>query len=156
MNNISIRPANLTDIKSLQDLNDEIFIDNHNYDPDLRMDWAQAEDGGKRYFTDLVNNPEAICLIAVADNQPIGYIAASPKEINYRNSKYIEIENMGVNPANQSQGIGSQLMNQCLQFAKEKGYQKVYINCYFQNTKAVNFYRRNGFSEIDICLEKTL
>ncbi len=84
MSNVTIRKTNPKDIKTLQDLNDDIFIDNCKYDSDLRMDWAQSEDGGKQYFSSLINNPEAIRLIAEADNKAIGYIAASPKAINYR------------------------------------------------------------------------
>lgn len=156
MDNITIRKSSPNDVLILQNLNDEVFINNHKYDPDLRMDWAQSEDGGKKYFTDLLNNNDAICLIAEIEGKAVGYIAASPKEISYRNSKYIEIENMGVNPNYRSLGIGSQLMDQCLKSAEERGYQKVYVNAYSQNSMAIEFYKRKGFSEIDISLEKTI
>ena len=156
MKDIKIRPAENGEVQALQDLNDKIFVDNPKYDPDLRLDWAQSEDGGKKYFTDLLNSSDSICLIAEADNKMIGYIAASPKEINYRNSKYVEIENLGVVPEYRSLGIGNKLMEKCLQLAKGKGFNKVYVNTYSQNTKAVDFYRRNGFAEIDISLEKEI
>ncbi len=152
---INIRSARKDEVQKLQDLNDEVFIDNSKYDPDLKVDWAQSS-VGKNYFTELVNNPDALCLIAEENNVLVGYIASGPKEINYRNSKYIEIENMGISPQHRSKGIGSQLIEKVIELAKEKGFQKVFVNTYFGNTKAIDFYERNGFNKIDVSLEKNI
>jgi ribosomal protein S18 acetylase RimI-like enzyme len=153
---VNIRSAVISEIKTLQNLNNEVFIDNHKYDSDLKMDWSQSKDGGNKYFTDLLNNSDSICLVAEVNQKIVGYIAAGPKEIGSRNSKYIEIDNMGVNSEYRSSGIGSQLIEKCSQLAKEKGFQKFYVNAYSQNTKAIDFYKRNGFAEIDVSLEKAI
>lgn len=152
---IKIRTARKEEVKDLQNLNDEVFISDQQYDPDLFMDWAQSNKG-KEYFTQLLNNQNSCCLIAEDNGRKVGYIAAVPKDISYRKSKYIEIENMGVTPQRRSKGIGSILIQECLKWAKSKGFQKVYVNAYFNNIKAIKFYKRNGFSEIDLCLEKLL
>jgi len=150
-----IRTATIDDVKTLQNLNDEVFVDNHKYDSDLKIDWAQS-DTGKEYFSNVVNNPNAICLIAEDEGKAIGYIAAAPKEFGYRLSKYLEIENMGVSPDFRSKGIGSKLITECLKSAKEKGFQRAYVNAYFENIKAINFYENCGFKKIDISLEKDI
>lgn len=152
---MNIRKANENDINVLQNLNDEVFIDNSKYDTDLKKDWAQSDTGNK-YFSSVVKNPDYICLLAEDNNKAIGYIAASPKKFGYRLSKYIEIENMGVMPNYRSKGIGTQLINECLKIAKERGFQKVYVNSYFDNEKTIKFYERKGFRKIDISLEKTI
>ena len=152
---MEIRQATVNDVSTLQNLNDEVFVDNHKYDPDLKMDWAQSETG-KEYFTDVVNNPNAICLIAEENGKAIGYIAAAPKEFGYRLSKYLEIENMGVSPEHRSKGIGIKLMDECLSRAKNKGFQKVYVNAYFENVGAINFYEKSGFKKIDTSLERDI
>ena len=152
---INIRPVRKDEIEDLQDLNDEVFIDNQKYDSDLDMIWAKS-DKGKDYFTKLLNNPDYCCLIAEEDGRKVGYVAAGPKNISYRKSKYIEVENMGVIPEYRSRGIGTMLMEECLKWAKSKGFQKAYVNSYFNNQKAIEFYKRNGFSEIDLSLEKNL
>ncbi len=156
MSDIKIVLASSNQIKLLQDLNDEVFIDNHQYDSDLKMDWAQSDEGGKKYFTELLNNTNSICLIAKDNDKNVGYLAASPKEIPYRLSRYVEIENMGVIPKYRSRGIGQKLTSKCLEIAKEKGFQKVYVNAYFKNSGAINFYKKNGFTEIDLSLEKSI
>ena len=152
---MTIRQARADDVKTLQILNDEVFVDNSKYDSDLKLDWAQSKTG-ETYFAKLLNNKQAICLIAEEDNKSIGYLAAVPKEFGYRLSKYIEIENMGVSPSYRSRGIGSRLVSHCLQIAKKRGFQRVYATSYVDNTKAVRFYERNGFKRIDVSLEKDL
>jgi ribosomal protein S18 acetylase RimI-like enzyme len=152
---MAIRLAREDEVKVLQNLNDEVFVDNHKYDPDLKTDWAQSETG-RKYFTEALNNPETICLIAEEDNKPVGYLVAAPKDFGYRLSKYLEIENMGVSANFRSKGIGVQLVNKCLELAKKMGYQKVYVNAYFENTKAIAFYEKCGLKKIDISLEKDI
>lgn len=150
-----IRNADTGDIKVLQDLNDEVFIDNAKYDPDIKTDWAQSE-AGKKYFINVINDPDAVCLIAEENSVAIGYILGSRMAREYCKSKYFEIENMGVHPDYRSKGIGSKLMDNCLKITKEKGFQKVYVNVYIKNEKAVNFYKKYGYNEIDVCLDKTI
>lgn len=152
---ITVRYGTIDDVKILQDLNDEIFVDNAKYDSDLRLDWAQSEEG-RKYFTNLVNNKEALCLIAEDGDKKVGYLAASPKEIDYRKSKYFEVENMGVSPEYRSQGIGKLLLQKCFDYAKQNGFQKAFVISYANNIKAVEFYKRNGFEPIDISLEREL
>ena len=147
-----IRKARKDEITVLQNLNDDVFADNKYYDPDIKMEWAQSDEG-KRYFKETLDNPESICLIAEDKEKPIGYIVATPKVFDFRLSKYIEIENMGIIPQHRSKGVGTLLMKKCFELAKEKGYQKVYVTSYYKNSKAVDFYKRNGFKPIDLSLE---
>ena len=148
-------PADINDVQSLQDLNDEVFVDNSKYDSDLKLDWAQSE-VGKKYFTGVVENPENICLIARDDEKPVGYIAAEPKDFDYRLSKCIEINNMGVSPKYRSKGVGSELIRRVVEKAKERGYKRIYVTSYWKNDGAVSFYEKNGFEKIDVSLEKVI
>lgn len=152
---VNIRSANKDDVKALQVLNDHVFIDNQKYDADLDMGWAQS-DKGKTYFTELFNNSKSCCFIAEENGRKIGYIAAKPKYVSYRKSRYLEIENMGVIPEFRSKGIGTMLISKCLNWAKAHGFQKAFVNAYFQNKRALDFYKRSGFLEIDVSLERNL
>ena len=152
---MTIRQARKDEVKKLQYLNQEVFIDNQKYDPDLIMDWAIGNQG-KIYFTNLLTNSNAICLVAEAEDKLVGYIAAITKDFGYRKSKYLEIQNMGVIAEYRSKGIGSQLIQALSEWAKKHGFQKAYVNAYFSNNQAITFYKKNGFSEIDISLERNL
>ncbi len=39
MSNVTIRPANIDEVETLQNLNNDVFVDNVKYDDDLQMDW---------------------------------------------------------------------------------------------------------------------
>jgi ribosomal protein S18 acetylase RimI-like enzyme len=150
-----IRTADKTEWQSLQDLNNEVFIDNAKYDPDIVTSWAYSEEG-KKYFQDLVIDFNSICFVAVDNNKLVGYLAASPKPISYRKSRYLEVDNMGVIPEYKGQGIGKLLMMRCKEWAKEMGYQKIFVNAYSKNETAIKFYERCGFHVIDISLELSI
>jgi ribosomal protein S18 acetylase RimI-like enzyme len=152
---INIRQAQKDEVEKLQFLDDELFIHDQEFDPDLNMNWAKSEKG-KAYFSKLLNNPESYCLIAENNDKAVGYLVASVKNVSYRKSRCAEIKNIEVSPDYRSQGIGSKLIQKCLEWAKTKGYQKVYVNAYFGNKEAIKFYKKNGFSEIDLGLEVDL
>lgn len=152
---ITIRKARPDEVKQLQDLNDVAFEQNPQFDPDLILDWAQSEKG-KAYFTTVLANPNDVLLVAEDGDKLVGYISASPKVVGHRKSTYIEIDNLGVHKDYRRKGVASLLMEECLKWAKEQGYQKAYLLCYWKNIDAIAFYKQKGFSEIDVALEKQL
>jgi ribosomal protein S18 acetylase RimI-like enzyme len=153
---ITIRQVKVSEASQLQALNNEVFIDNAKYDPDIIPEWAYSE-SGKKYFQDLVNDPTSICFVAENERGTlVGYIAGSPKPFSYRQSKYFELDNMGVIPEYRSQGIGENLIQELLNWTKEQGFQKVFVSSYFNNEKAIRFYQKCGFEPIDISLERSV
>ena len=152
---IFVRAAKKDECWKLQILNDEVFIDNAKYDSDLILDWATS-DKGKKYFKKILLDKSALVLLAQENDKLIGYLTGRQKNLGYRKSKCIEIENMGVTSKYRSKGVGSRLINECISWAKKQGYKKVYVNSYFKNIQAISFYKRNGFNEIDISLEKDI
>lgn len=149
---ISIRKAKHEDIKSLQKLNYEVFVDNYKYDDDLIIEWSLSEKG-KAYFSKLLSNNHAVCFIAEVEGKAAGYIAAKGKDLNYKKSKYLETVNMGTIPAYRSKGIGTLLITKIKEWGKEQGYDRLYVNAYFKNTGAIKFYKRNGLQDTNISFE---
>ncbi len=152
---MKIRLAHKDDVSLLQRLNDEVFMGVKEFDDDVIDNWARGEKG-RSYFTNLLNNPDGCCLIAEDSENPVGYITATPKTDIYRKSKILELENMGVIPKYRSRGIGAELVKKLLLWGKDKGFQKIYVGVYFDNTKAIGFYKKNGFKEIDLGLERNI
>jgi GNAT superfamily N-acetyltransferase len=152
---ITIRQATIGDIEALQHLDQELFVDSVAYDPDLELDWALS-DKGKAHFEKYIRASDCACFVAEDVGKCIGYITLVPKIVVYRKSRCIEIRDMAVTAAYQSKGIGSLLVQKAVEWAKGKGYQKIYVSCYAQNTRARSFYQQNGLKEIDLGLEKDL
>ena len=149
---ISIRQATIQDVALLQKLNQEVFVEDFQYDTDLDMDWAMGEPG-KNYFTKAVSDANSVCFIAKIDNKAAGYIAVGYKRTPFRKSRYLEVENIGVSPEFRSKGVGAMLVKKAKNWGKEHGFSRLFVNSYFHNHRAVEFYMRNGFAEVDLGLE---
>lgn len=52
-------------------------------------------------------------------------------------------------PETRGKGIGKQLIDKCLNYAKETGYSKVYLESMDELSGAVGLYERMGFSYLD-------
>ena len=120
---IIIRPARIDEIGELQRLNQEAFVDNVKYDPDLVMDWAMS-DKGREHFTKIFGSPDSQCFVADDTGVLVGYIVLSERFIDYRKSKCVEINDVGVSPAYQSKGIGSMLIQKAIEWANKFTWEK--------------------------------
>ncbi len=57
-----------------------------------------------------------------------------------------ELVKMYILPGARGKGFGKVLVNKCIEFAKEQGYKKVYLETMEELKNAVNMYERSGFS----------
>jgi ribosomal protein S18 acetylase RimI-like enzyme len=153
--NINIRVAQSDDWKSIQKLNNEVFQNDKDNDPDMDLNCPFTEKSIK-YYKNLANGTYGHCFIAEINSEAVGYVALSIKYFVHRKSKYVEVENIGVSPEYRSQGIGEKLMNQAGSWAKEQGAQRLYVEAFWGNNQAIKYYKNNGFVEIGVELEKVL
>ncbi|OFW63666.1 hypothetical protein A3A76_04380 [Candidatus Woesebacteria bacterium RIFCSPLOWO2_01_FULL_39_23] len=153
--NVIVKTAKSGDWETIQKLNNQVFINDQEHDNDLDMNWPFSPKGIK-YYKDLASGKYGKCFIAYLDNQPVGYIALAIKDFGYRKSKYIEIENIGVNPQHRSKGIGKMLMDEAVGWAKEQKATKLYVSAYWGNERAIDFYKKNGFYESGVEMDKRL
>ena len=150
-----IRQAKKNEWKLIQKLNNYVFLADKDNDDDLNLDWPFSKRGVK-YYKNLANGKYGHCLIAYLGGKAVGYIALAKKNFGYRKSRYVEVENIGVRPEYRSQGIGKKLINEATKWAKKQNASKLYISAYWGNKKAINFYKKNGFYEIGLELDKKL
>lgn len=152
----NIRQATVDDLEKVTELNHKIFVNNSDYDDDLIVDFDQTPEG-KAHFKKAIEEQNGCFLILEEDGQMVGYANGNPIDyFPFRKSRYFEIHNIGVIPEMKGKGFGKMLLEAITAWAKEKGYQKIYLNCYAKNSEAIEFYKRNGYSEIDVCLEKII
>lgn len=152
---ITFRQATSQDIDILKSINYTSFEVNADFDPYIDMDWVHS-DAAHTYFTDAVTKEQHYTLIAEVDGTPAGYIILHPKIISYRKAKTLEIGIIAVLPQYRSGGIGSQLVGEAKKWAKDQGYDTLFVNSYIGNERALKFYKHQGFSPIDISLETDL
>lgn len=152
---IQIKPAKKEDWKIIQKLNNEVFISDAANDDDLDLNYPFSR-RGISYYKRLASGKYGKCFIAYFHETPTGYVAIAVKDFGYRKSKYVEVENIGVDPQYRSQGIGKLLMNAAENWAKEQKATKLYVSAYWDNKRAIGFYKKIGFYEIGLELDKKI
>ena len=149
---LNIRRATPADFKILQKLNKEVFLDNAQYDKYLSLQWPFSK-AGERYYRKVLSRKLYECFIAEANGKPVGYLAAKKVGYSYRAGSVIVIENMGVVPEHRSKGIESLLINSLRSWCKKEKIERIFVNAYVKNIRAIRFYQRHGLTPIDISLE---
>ena len=152
---IKTQTAKSGDWKLIQKLNNQVFLNDEANDDDLDMGWSFSKKG-IAYYKKLTSGKYGKCFIAYLGKIPVGYVALAVKDFGYRKSKYIEIENIGVDPEYRSQGIGKQLLGATTNWAKEQMATKLFVSAYWKNKRAINFYKKNGFYESGLELDKKI
>lgn len=150
--NITIRKAKPDEWKILQRLNNEVFIDNAPYDTYLNLEYPFSPEGIS-YYKKTVSSRKNYCIFAMVNREAVGYLVGHLKQIAYRTVKTAEITELGVSPNYQSQGIGAQLVSAFRAWAKEKNCQTLFVQSYFSNERAIQFYKKQKLFPIDISLE---
>ena len=80
--------------------------------------------------------------IAEANGEPVGYI--SIVDCNYLGN-VCRLHFLAVVKDFQSKGVGSRLMEHFEIEARERGYERIIINVYENNQRAIEFYKKKGY-----------
>ena len=114
----------------------------------LNVEWLEKYFEVEPYDKEVLSNPEKYILekggkifFAKLEDKIIGTVALMPKNSSF------ELNKMAVTDKIQSKGIGSLLMQKCIDEAKNLGLKEIFL---FSNTKldkAINLYKKVGFLE---------
>lgn len=151
MDNLLIKKATLEDLKTIQNLNNQLFeLEKENYDSTLVSNWPLTNEG-KLYFEDLINNHYVI--VAILNDEIVGYLAGTINEKgSYEEVQYGEINNMLIKDECRGYGIGKKLINNFKDYCRENNIYNVKVEASAKNENAINFYKKNGFEEFNITL----
>lgn len=140
-----IRLAKPEELAAIQALNRELFEHDASFDPYLVLDWPYNDDG-EFYFRGRISG-DGVCYVAELGSEIVGYLAGAFCEPEtYRTGRRCELENMCVKSSLRAHGVGSALFDAFKQWAIEHGAEELYVEAAFDNTGAIAFYRRNGFT----------
>ena len=154
---INFRKAEISDINSILDLNNDLckFEMEEGFDNYIK-DWS-ISDESREYFLDLIKNQFVI--VAEEDEKIVGYLAGSINEegaYSYYEGKTAELQNMFILNDYRKFGIGSKLINDFENWCKENQVKRMMVTASIDNESAQCFYRKNGFKNINITLKKEL
>lgn len=152
---ISIKKADSTYLKDIQDLNNQLFeLEYNNFDSALKVGWTFDKDGEK-YFNNMLNNE--IIYIALDKEKVIGYLAGSINiQGSYVTKSLAEIDNMFVLEQYRKYGIGTKLINAFKDYCSQNKIEELKVTASAKNKNAIGFYMKNGFKEFEITLKQKI
>jgi len=155
---IHIRKATTEDLKTILNFNKKLAQKEHgDFDTTVNSEFADTE-RGQKYFKNSIEGEDSIALIAEVEGAPAGYLVGGIEKVSvYRNiGSMCEVDFMWVDEEYRGKSIGKQLMEEATQWAKEKGVKRMRVIASYSNKKAIEFYKREGFFEYDLILEKNI
>lgn len=120
----------------------------------------QAAKPGTAYYdastdalTAFFERPNAAYFVAEIENHVVGGVGIYPTE--GLPEGVCELVKMYIDPAFRGRGIGQQLFAHASEFAKESGYELIYLESMPELQKAVSIYEHLGFQHLDQPLGNT-
>jgi len=118
---------------------------------DLNIEWLEKYFYVEEHDTEVLNNAKTYIIdnggyifFALVDGTVAGTVALMNEPEGY------ELSKMAVSPEFQGLKIGQQLMQYCIDFAKDKNWTQLilYSNTILEN--AIYIYRKYGFQEVEL------
>ena len=100
------------------------------------------------YFENIYNNENNTLLIAVTNNEIVGYIFVKTIEAEIENQRLALIDGLFVLEEYRGKGIASSLINESLKWTKENNINIVKIKVMSNNINAVKLYEKFKFTEL--------
>ncbi len=142
------RMATIDDVHILVEVGRKTFLDtfaefNTEEDMKIYIEKNFTVDQARKEISD----PASSFILAEDGNVVIGYAKLregnNPRELNSTNG--IEIERIYVVKNYLGKNVGKTLMQTCLEVARKRGYQVVWLGVWEHNPRAIAFYEKWGF-----------
>ena len=155
--NLVIKKATLDDLETIQHLNNELckYESNNHFDSYIE-DWSLSS-VSKEYFSYMIENEYVI--VAIIDDTIVGYLAGSTHKdetYSYYEGITAELDNMYIIDKYRKLGIGTKLINSFIDWCHNNNSKRIIVTASFDNINTINFYKKNGFNNLNITLRKEL
>lgn len=151
-----IRLAREDELKVVQDLNYKLFVSDNRHFHDLNLRWPY-EEKGTEYFKHKIDGTKGVCFVAEKSGKVIGYLAGSTFDAGSAYlAKRAELDNMFVEEEFRSSGIGATLVEEFKNWCKQNQVEKIFVNAFSPNTRAIAFYKKTGFEEYSLTLSQDI
>jgi GNAT superfamily N-acetyltransferase len=144
---ITIRPIRPEDVPAARRLILSVAYDLFGWDGTLEESIAHFESSGELADMDDIQahyfDAGGLFLVALDGPRLVGTGA-----VRRLDPLTAELKRMWLPESYQGRGIGYQLMQRLLRYARDQGYERIRLQTSPQQTRALAFYRRVGFREI--------
>ena len=152
MDSISIRSVSHQDIRQLQQIGRQTFSETFSAsNTEANMQTYLEEGFADEKLLAELNNPGSEFYFAELEGTVIGYLKlnAGQSQTELKEDKALEIERIYVLKAYHGKKVGQLLYDKAMQVAEQKKADYVWLGVWEENTRAIRFYKKNGFAEFD-------
>ncbi|NVK51009.1 MAG: GNAT family N-acetyltransferase [Cyclobacteriaceae bacterium] len=146
-----IREVRSSELKELHQFARDSFVDTYaSQNTPENMHLYLKEEFSEEKIFKLLNDPNVKFFFALNGGEIIGYLQINWGKAQSENlDSSIEIARIYVRKDFQGRKTGSLLLKKAIQFGKDLGVQWLWLGVWEKNTKAMDFYRKNGFQIFD-------
>ena len=150
---ISVLEATVKEAEVISKLSTETFIETYSWynTPENMREYTQKHFSVEQTKEDF-SQENTHFFLAYLNDEVIGYaklrVFENPEELKGR--RHIEIERIYVQKKHQDKKVGFAIIKECIDFAKEKNYEVIWLGVWEQNHKALAFYTRVGFEKFGL------
>lgn len=149
--NLSIRQANVSDKNIICALGMTTFYEAY-FEQDDSCDLANyvLESFSSERIEDELNDANSTFFIAELNGRAVGYAKLRENSAVdcLENENAVELQRIYVLERAKGKGGGAALLNRCLEAARAKGYETLWLGVWERNSAALAFYEKTGFAKV--------
>ena len=150
---LRIKVACTKDYHTLAKLSKATFIETYaEYNSDKNLQKYSKANFSRNAIKKQLEDDGNFFLVAIFDDKEVGYakLTENNKPFHDKTINAVELERIYVLKEYQGSGIGKNLLENCLAFAKLRKYPVMWLGVWEQNLDAIKFYQRQGFCSLRI------
>jgi len=150
MNDISIKEATTGDAGLIADLSRQTFYDSFAAENTAEnMNKFMNEQFTREKLMEEVGAAGSIFLLAYVGGEVVGYarLRETTNPLLIKNDPAVEIARIYAVQHSIGKGVGSALMQQCIDIARQKNARVIWLGVWENNQKAITFYTKWGFEK---------
>ena len=152
MKNTEIKKVTPSEIDQLQKISKETFYETFSIGNTLEnMNKYLDEEFSIEKLTTELNNTNSEFYFALFENNIIGYLKINfgKSQTELQDNNALEIERIYILKEFQEKKVGQLLYDRALQIARHNRVEYIWLGVWEENPRAINFYKKNGFTEFD-------
>ncbi len=150
---ISVKEASINDAEVISKLSTETFFETYSwYNTKQNMlEYTQKYFSIEQTKKDFAETNTRF-FMAYAEKELMGYAKLRIFEHieELKGKRHIEVERIYVQKKHQDKKVGYAIIKKCIEFAKTKNYEIIWLGVWEQNLKALAFYIRVGFEKFGL------
>jgi len=148
---MKVRYGNIGDAPMLSELGAKTFYDTFAKDntPE-NINLYMERSFSREIQLNELSKPDMIFLIAELEDEPVGYakLRMNSGEESVKGTKVIEIERIYASQEYIGKGVGKELMKACINEARQRECDSIWLGVWERNPRAIDFYTKWGFKKV--------